>query len=192
MKRSILNLLLFTITLTPAFAQDSSDYKKSECYKKYKADLKKKSDRYSKASKRYYNNRMSAAFSGNIIIAGIGNSLTHPKRDDYNMFEGEILKAADYNIEKNEYKPNGLAGIYTASLAKYPNSASYSKVVSFVQEGFSSERFCKGIMGKYGINRVERYVLKQFKAESKLAAASTAEASRLPAVINSEKVEGKS
>lgn len=169
MKTKILLSLFIISSFATASEQDSKD-----CLQSYKDSLKKKNDKHSAATKRYYNNRMSLAMNGVVL-----NNYSAPTPPD--KFEADIIKATevdlDYLKKFNYKKPIVLEGIYNSAYEKY-SDVTYEKVQSLIKKGFDEDRFCT-FFGKKRVPGIQRYVLKELKKESKDSAQV-----RNPAVIN--------
>lgn len=159
----------------------------NECLEEYRQKDIRKNERYKHSLDRFHQRRKNAQSailsSGGRVTASsiIGSSFIQntpvPKKEDFNMFEHEILKALDYNGQS--YKPKLLETIYNKAYSDYSDVTTYEKVQSLILKGFEEKKFCS-FWGNYNGDRVTKYVLKELKKES-----SNSAVVRDPAVIDS-------
>lgn len=167
-------------------------YAKEElsCMEKYKKSLSKKEASYKKAYDRYKKNRgaaqsavLSDGFRGQMSGGGLIGSMylqnsSAPSKSDYDMFEKDIIKAAEADLSKFiSIKPTVLEGIYNAAYEKY-SDVTHQKIQNLINLGFDQGKFC-GLLGKRRVPGIQRWVLKQLKKESKDSVVV-----REPAVMN--------
>lgn len=185
-------LLVTTSILTSLFTSNSivwaKDQGSGECLSEYRHKHKKKNDRYKKAIKRFHDRRKAGQNailnSGGRITGGaiIGSAMIQnnpvPKKEEFNMFEKDILDIVDYNGQS--YKPKLLQEIYDQAYEQYSDITSYKKIQDIVNMGFNENKFCS-FFGNYNGKRVAKYVLKYLKKES-----SNSAVVRDPAVVNSK------
>lgn len=180
MKRKLLFFLISCSLSTLLWA-------KEDCMQKYKDSLKQKQTRYEKASERYHNNRnsaLSASFSRDFGTQVLGSIVlqnsTAPRKDDYDMFEADIIKAAEADLSNfPNLKPTVLEGIYNAAYEQYAD-VTYQKIQSLIIKGFLDNNFCT-LLGRKRVPAITKYVLKQLKQSSQHSVVV-----REPAVINSK------
>lgn len=180
MKTTIILFLLILSNLVIAKEQDEKN-----CLQQYKDSFAKKEKRYSKARKKYHANRnraVSTQFSNDFSTRLLGSAYLQnssaPSRSDYDMFEGDIINAAEADLSKYiSLKPTVLEGIYNAAYEKYAD-ITYEKIQALMKKGFEENRFCT-FFGKKRVPSIKRYVLKELKKESKDSILT-----RDPAVIN--------
>lgn len=182
--KKLLGLSIFIISNLANANEDVS------CLSKYKDSLAKKEARYQKAYKKYKNTTNAAtsaiisdSYSGAISSGGLLGTIylqktSAPKRSDYDMFEKDIIKAAEADLSKYvSLKPTVLEGIYNAAYERY-SDVTYEQIQNLINKGFEQGKFC-GLLGKKRAPGIKRWVLREIKSESKNSAVV-----RSPAVIN--------
>lgn len=185
MKNLLVIITTFTLTL--------SAYSSEDCFNKYKESLKSKSDRYEKAYKRYKNRRSAAqsaviqsSYSGSLTAGGLLGSAvlqndSPPKKDDYNMYEKDIVELLEFDLNSKSRKPEYFHEIYNEAYENYSN-VTYQRIQNLVLKGMQSGRFC-GFFGKHKPEAVKKYVLKELKREN-----SDAVYNRSPAVNSDSQI----
>lgn len=146
-------ILLFIISI--------SSY--ANCLQSYEQSYEIKMNKYKKKMKRYRDNRNNALFSTNIIVGSIVMSLEPPTKE--HIFEEQVLRSAAIGTD---YNTDAVMSIFEKLKPIHPFIT--PKIVqSEFKKGLINGDFCKGILGKYRIERAKKYVLKSLKSKRDLA-----------------------
>lgn len=135
----------------------------SDCLEKYQESYNAKSAKYQEKLKRYQENKNNALFSRDILVSAIGSKLEAPSKE--NIYEEAILRSAGIGYQ---YKTVAVMDIYKKLRPLHP-FITPELIQSEFKEGLTSGEFCKGLFGKYRIEKAKKYVISKLKLKRDIA-----------------------
>ena len=138
----------------------------SNCLEDYQKSYETKMSKYKAKMKRYRANRSNGLLSNSIIMASIASVLEPPTKE--HIFEEEVLRSAGLI---SEYDSKAVTDIHKKLRPIHPFIDSKTIKDEF-KKGLDSGVFCRGIFGKFRIDRAKKYVLKQLKSKRDIAISS--------------------